>query len=79
MTKNKTATEAHPQVTLKEQMEELAAIVDRLENPEVALEDSLSLYEKGMQLVKAASQSLDVAEQRVAVVSESGEVQELSS
>jgi exonuclease VII small subunit len=39
----------------------------------------LSLYEKGMQLVKAASQSLDVAEQRVAVVSESGEVQELSS
>ena len=66
-------------MTLKEQMEELAAIVDRLENPEVALEDSLSLYEKGMQLVKAASQSLDVAEQRVAVVSESGEVQELSS
>lgn len=79
MTKTKTAAEVHPQVTLKEQMEELAAIVDRLENPEVALEDSLSLYEKGMQLVKAASQSLDVAEQRVAVVSESGEVQELDS
>ena len=79
MTKTKTAAEAQPQVTLKEQMEELAAIVDRLENPEVALEDSLSLYEKGMQLVKAASQSLDVAEQRVAVVSESGEVQELDS
>ena len=79
MTKTKTAAEAHPQVTLKEQMDELAAIVDRLENPEVALEDSLSLYEKGMQLVKAASQSLDVAEQRVAVVSESGEVQELDS
>jgi exodeoxyribonuclease VII small subunit len=73
VTKTKTAAEAHPQVTLKEQMEELAAIVDRLENPEV------SLYEKGMQLVKAASQSLDVAEQRVAVVSESGEVQELDS
>jgi len=65
--------------TLEQQMEALASIVEKLENPDVALEESLSLYEKGMQLVAAASRSLDTAEQRVALVSESGEVQDFNS
>jgi len=65
--------------TLEQQMEALASIVEKLENPDVALEESLSLYEKGRQLVAAASRSLDTAEQRVALVSESGEVQDFNS
>ena len=65
--------------TLEQQMEALASIVEKLENPDVAREESLSLYEKGMQLVAAASRSLDTAEQRVALVSESGEVQDFNS
>lgn len=60
-------------------MEALATIVEKLEHPDVALEESLSLYEQGMKLVAAASQSLDAAEQRVALVTESGEVQDFSS
>jgi len=65
--------------TLEQQMEALATIVEKLENPEVALEESLRLYEQGMQLVAAASQSLDTAEQRVAMVTDSGEVQDFDS
>ena len=73
-----TEPSAKPQ-TLEQQMEALATIVEKLEHPDVALEESLSLYEQGMKLVAAASQSLDAAEQRVALVTETGEVQDFNS
>lgn len=63
--------------TLQMQMDELLVVVEKLEDPDVSLEDSLALYEKGMELVAAASRSLEDAEQRVALVTASGEVQAL--
>jgi len=64
--------------TLQAQMDELAAVVEQLENPEVPLEESLSLYEKGMTLVKQATSTLEAAEQRVALVTAEGEIQALN-
>lgn len=63
--------------TLQAQMDELAAVVEQLEDPEVPLEESLSLYEKGMTLVKQATSTLEAAEQRVALVTAEGETQAL--
>ena len=37
--------------TLKEQMEALATIVEKLEDPDIDLEESLALYERGIALV----------------------------
>jgi len=65
--------------TLKTQMDELAAVIEKLEDPEVSLEDSLVLYERGMALVGAATKALEAAEQRVAVINEKDEVQALDS
>ncbi len=79
MTDSKQADATADTQTLEQQMEALATIVEKLEHPDVALEESLSLYEQGMKLVAAASQSLDAAEQRVALVTESGEVQDFNS
>ena len=79
MTDSKQADATADKQTLEQQMEALATIVEKLEHPDVALEESLSLYEQGMKLVAAASQSLDAAEQRVALVTESGEVQDFNS
>ncbi|NCZ64087.1 MAG: exodeoxyribonuclease VII small subunit [Cellvibrionales bacterium] len=47
--------------TLKTQMDELAAVIEKLEDPEVSLEDSLVLYERGMALVGAATKALEAA------------------
>ncbi|MGD2009143.1 MAG: exodeoxyribonuclease VII small subunit [Cellvibrionales bacterium] len=61
--------------TLKEQMEALATIVEKLEDPDIDLEESLALYERGMALVATAGKVLEAAEQRVAMVTGDGEVQ----
>ena len=61
--------------TLKEQMEALATIVEKLEDPDIDLEESLALYERGMTLVATAGKVLEAAEQRVAMVTGDGEVQ----
>lgn len=61
--------------TLKEQMEALATIVEKLEDPDIDLEESLALYERGMALVATAGKVLEAAEQRVAMVTSDGEVQ----
>lgn len=72
--KNDSAPEAP---TLEQQMEALGSLVERLEDPEVSLEESLSLYEQGMKLVSEAGKTLEVAEQRVAMVTADGEIQAL--
>ena len=75
----KAAQENDASPSLKEQMETLANIVEKLEDPNVSLEDSLSFYEQGMALVTTAGKVLDAAEQRVAMVTEDGQVQPIDS
>lgn len=72
-----TKTPAETTPSLQSQMEQLTRVVEQLEDPEVSLEASLSLYEQGMKLVNEASQTLDAAEQRVAVVTADGDTQAL--
>ena len=47
---------------------ELQSVVEKLEAGQVTLEESLSLYERGMELVKLCNARLDAAEQRVQCV-----------
>jgi len=47
------------------QLEELDAIVNALEEGRLPLEESLTLYERGMRLAKACQERLDTAELRV--------------
>ena len=54
---------------LSEQIEELTAIVRRLEDPTIELEDALAVYEAGMKIAKAAQTALEDAEQRIETVS----------
>ncbi len=43
----------------------LTKIVERLENGELGLEESLSLFEEGIRLARTAQARLDAAEKRV--------------
>jgi exodeoxyribonuclease VII small subunit len=46
-------------------LERLTDIVDRLENGELGLEESLALFEEGVRLARHAQERLDAAEKRV--------------
>ena len=54
---------------LSEQIDELTAIVRKLEDPNIELEDALAVYEAGMKIAKAAQAALEDAEQRIETVS----------
>ena len=54
---------------LSEQVNELTAIVKKLEDPTIELEDALAVYEAGMRIAKAAQAALADAEQRIETVS----------
>ncbi len=53
---------------LSEQIDELTAIVRKLEDPNIELEDALAVYEAGMTIAKAAQAALEDAEQRIETV-----------
>ena len=51
-------------------LEELEGLVERMEEGELSLEDSLKTYERGIALSRACQKSLDAAEQRIRILSE---------
>ncbi len=66
-------TSAKPQdapPTLAAVQAELEQILERLEDDETELEESIALYEKGAQLLAQAQQVLTQAEQRVRMLSD---------
>jgi exodeoxyribonuclease VII small subunit len=69
-----TATEETPR--FEQALEELEAIVQRLEKGELPLEDSLAAFERGVGLVRLLSDRLAQVEQRVEVLlrSEAGKL-----
>jgi exodeoxyribonuclease VII small subunit len=63
-------------ISFEDSVKRLSEIVERLESGELPLEDSLRLFEEGIQLARASQARLDAAEQRVEEllgVDESGE------
>ncbi len=54
--------------TFEESMKRLEEIVQRLESGEMSLEDSLQVFEEGMQLVAFCSRKLDEAEKKVTLL-----------
>lgn len=61
-------------------MSELEQIVEKLETGELSLEDSVSLFEKGVGLTKKCAKILEDAQQKVTVLvqKQTGEVSEES-
>ncbi|MBB2182392.1 exodeoxyribonuclease VII small subunit [Lachnospiraceae bacterium MD1] len=68
---------AKKEMKLEESFEKLNQILEELEKPEVSLEDSFSLYQEGMKLLKACNASIDKVEKQLIILSESGETDEL--
>ncbi len=53
---------------------ELDAVVTRMERGDLALEEALGLYERGVELARACHARLEDAERRIEVLTERGDV-----
>lgn len=63
-------------MSIEETFTKLDETVARLESQDISLEDSLKLYEQGMQYVRACNETIDLAEKKVLVIRENGELDE---
>jgi exodeoxyribonuclease VII small subunit len=66
LTKKKTATPPDFESALKE----LEALVGRMEQGDISLEESLACFERGINLTRTCQQSLKEAEQKIQVLIE---------
>ncbi|MCA6219764.1 exodeoxyribonuclease VII small subunit [Photorhabdus antumapuensis] len=70
--------ETTPAMTFESSLKELEQIVTRLESGELALEEALSEFERGIQLARRGQQTLQQAEQRVQILLNDGAQSPLS-
>ena len=54
--------------TFEEKLAESKAILEKLMNPEVTLEESVKLYEEGLATIKEAQAMIEEAKLKVAVI-----------
>lgn len=62
---------------LEEAFDKLNIIIEELEKPDIGLDKSFSLYQEGMKLIKASSDSIDKVEKELIILSENGDTDEL--
>jgi exodeoxyribonuclease VII small subunit len=68
---------ADKEIKLEEAFEKLNNVLVELEKSEVSLEDSFTLYQEGMKLLKSCNDSIDKVEKKLIILSENGESNEL--
>lgn len=61
---------AKSEKSLETSFEELNTIITRLEQDDLTLEDSFTLYTEGMKLLKKCNDSIDKVEKKLVVLSE---------
>jgi exodeoxyribonuclease VII small subunit len=62
------AAAADPEIDFEKSLTELEQIVERLEQGELSLEDSLKQFERGIELTRQCQTALGKAEQRVEIL-----------
>ncbi len=62
------ATKKPENMSFEATIEELDQVVDQLENGDLALDDALKKFERGIALARSGQSKLDEAEQRVSIL-----------
>ncbi len=68
---------ADKEMKLEEAFERLDQIMKDLEKTDISLEDSFTLYQEGVKLLKQCNDSIDKVEKELIILSENGEQDEL--
>jgi len=61
-----------PPVDFESALKELEALVEKMEQGDIRLEESLQHFERGIQLTRLCQQALQAAEQKVQILLEKG-------
>lgn len=61
--------------SLEELFQELEAIIEKMQDREVTLEDSFSLYEQGIQKLKCCNEKIDGVEKKMLLLNQQGELE----
>lgn len=61
-----------PPVDFESALRELEALVEKMEQGDIRLEESLQHFERGIQLTRQCQQALQAAEQKVQILLEKG-------
>ena len=69
---NKQIQQPEEERTLEEEFQELEQVLEAMEQ-EVTLEESLRLYHRGIDLLKACSDKIDRVEKQIQILDEEGE------
>ena len=64
------------ETTIEESLKELDDIVEKLESREISLEESFTMYQKGMELLKQCSGKIDKIEKKMLKINEDGDLSE---
>lgn len=62
--------------TIEESFSEIEKIIERLEDPEISLEDSFQEYQAGMKLLQDCDKQIEKVEKKILVLEETGETHE---
>lgn len=54
----------------------LEEVIQKMEQDEISLEESFSLYQSGMELLKKCNEKIDTVEKKVQILDENGECHE---
>lgn len=66
-------------LSLEENFERLDALVEKLSEEDISLEDAFSAYSEGMEVLKLCNEQIDRVEKKVLKLGEQGELEELDS
>ena len=64
------------ELTLEQSFDELNKLVEKLEKPDISLEESFQTYKKGMELLKECSSKIDTVEKKMLKIDGNGEISE---
>ncbi|MBT7308097.1 MAG: exodeoxyribonuclease VII small subunit [Gammaproteobacteria bacterium] len=70
--RKKIATKSETPFNFEQNLSELEQLVERMENEELPLEDSLKKFEQGIQLIRSCQNALTEAEQKVEILTKEG-------
>lgn len=74
----KKETADQEQFRLEEAFDRIEALLEKLQNKDVTLEESFGLYQEGMGLLKLCNENIDHVEKQMLQIDEEGQTHEFS-
>lgn len=70
------AEKKEKKLSVEESFAQIEEIIEKLENPEISLEESFKEYQAGMKLLKDCDKQIEKVEKQILVLEETGETHE---